>query len=84
IVTVNDVNYRTKTDADGNYALNYTVRKVGTNNVTVSFAGNSVYNNVSTSGTFTVDKKDTLITLDDIASAEYSDRIIISGTFTRS
>ncbi|RAP50111.1 MAG: hypothetical protein BZ136_02085, partial [Methanosphaera sp. rholeuAM74] len=84
VVTVNGVDYNAVTDASGNYAVNYTVTKVGTNNVTATFDGDSVYNSASTSATFTVDIKDTVITLDDIASVEYSDIITISGTFTRS
>ncbi|RAP49077.1 MAG: hypothetical protein BZ136_03865 [Methanosphaera sp. rholeuAM74] len=81
---INNVSYRTKTDRNGNYALNYTATKVGTNNVTASFGGNSVYNGADTSATFTVGKKDTIIVLDDVSGAEYSDRITIGGRFTRS
>ncbi|RAP44537.1 MAG: hypothetical protein BZ136_08780, partial [Methanosphaera sp. rholeuAM74] len=84
IITINGVNYRTKTDENGNYALNYTVTKVGVNNITATFAGNSVYNSVNMSKTFTVNKKDTIVTLDDIPNTEISNTITLTGTFTRS
>ncbi|RAP50357.1 MAG: hypothetical protein BZ136_01500, partial [Methanosphaera sp. rholeuAM74] len=83
-LTVNGIKYTTKTDANGVYALNYTATKVGTNNVTASFGGNSAYNNANVSKTFTVDKKYTKITLDDITATQYSDRITITGKLTRS
>ncbi|RAP43712.1 MAG: hypothetical protein BZ136_09430 [Methanosphaera sp. rholeuAM74] len=84
VVFINGVNYTTKTDANGNYALNYTATRVGTNNVAAWFAGNSVYNEVDTSRTFTVSKKDTSITLNYIADTPYSDKVTITGKFTRS
>ena len=84
VLTVNGAKYNTKTDANGNYALNYTATKVGTNNITAIFNGNSVYNSVNTSKTFTVNKKDTSITLNYIPSTQYSEKVTISGGFTRS
>ncbi|RAP50556.1 MAG: hypothetical protein BZ136_01105 [Methanosphaera sp. rholeuAM74] len=84
VLTVNGARYTVKTDANGNFAINYTLTKVGTNNITAAFNGNSVYNAVNASKTFEVGKKDTVITVDDISGAEYSDKITIGGRFTRS
>jgi len=84
VVKVNGVNYTAKTDANGSYSVNYTVTKVGTNNVTAIFAGNSVYNAKNVSKTFVVNKKDTTITLNNIATTQYSDKITITGKLTRS
>ncbi|RAP44244.1 MAG: hypothetical protein BZ136_09015, partial [Methanosphaera sp. rholeuAM74] len=83
-VKINGANYTAKTDANGSYSVNYTATKVGTNNVTATFAGNSVYNPVNTTKTFTVNKKDTKITLNNIATTQYSNKITITGKLTRS
>ncbi|RAP50119.1 MAG: hypothetical protein BZ136_02010, partial [Methanosphaera sp. rholeuAM74] len=50
---------------------------------TAKFNGNSVYNSVNASMTFTVVKKDTVIILDDISGFEYYELRRISGRFTR-
>ena len=55
-VTINGKKYTTKTDTDGKYTLTYKTTTVGTNNVTVSYAGNTRYVRASTSKTFTVVK----------------------------
>ncbi|RAP49756.1 MAG: hypothetical protein BZ136_02865, partial [Methanosphaera sp. rholeuAM74] len=54
VLMINGVQYNAKTDASGNYAINYTATQVGTNNITVTFKGNSVYNLSNVTKTFTV------------------------------
>lgn len=80
---INDKTVTTKTNNAGVYNYKYMTEKVGNNNVTVSFAGNTYYKPASTKTTFDVTKQKTDITLNSIKAA-YSDNITISGKLTDS
>ena len=84
VVTVNGVSHNVKSDGEGYYSYSFTATKVGVNNVVVSFAGNSVYNAVNAASTFTVGKKETVMTIDPISTKQYMDDVVINGRFTRS
>ena len=57
-LSINGVNYHVKTDVNGYYSYLYTANKVGLNNITARFNGNSVYNYDDISNSFIVVKQD--------------------------
>ena len=60
-VTVNGEKYNTTTNKLGEYTLSYTTTSSGLNNITVEYAGNTIYNPTSNKTNFTVNKKDIVI-----------------------
>ena len=68
-ININGKNYSTRTDTEGNFYYQYKTEKTGTNNITISFKGTEYYSPVSTSKTFTVNKKDVGILIDPITTA---------------
>lgn len=88
-LNINGKNYYTKTDDYGHYAYDYKTNKIGINNVTVSFPGNKRYKSQSSSSTFIVTPKDTILTINpDYESNPISDNehstMTIYGMFTDS
>ena len=55
-ITINGKKYTTKSDTNGTFIYNYKTNTVGTNNVTVSYAGNTKYKATTAKTTFTVVK----------------------------
>jgi hypothetical protein len=82
-VTVNGVKSTVKTGADGRFTLTKLANVLGTNNVTLSFAGNSMYLGSTNSTTFTVVPMDTVIAINPIGSIETNTVVTISGTFMK-
>ena len=83
-ITINNKNYTTKSDANGTFTFNYKTITPGTNNVTVSYAGNAKYKATSTKTTFTVTQKATKIIINKIKNTQYTDNATITGTFKSS
>jgi hypothetical protein len=54
---------------------------MGKNNISVSYPGSTKYNGDEATTTFTVDKQDTLLTIDEISGIQYLDYVTINGTF---
>ena len=59
----------------------YKAITMGENNITVTYAGNARYNAAEATTTFTVDKKDTVMTVDAIADVNKGDSVTVTGTF---
>ena len=82
-VTVNGNAHHAKTNSDGHYTLTVKANTVGTNNVTVGYAGNAKYNKYTSDlVTFNVIKSDCIVTIDTINDAVYKDNVTITGRFT--
>lgn len=63
-LNINGKNYYTKTDREGYYYFDkYKSNQLGINNVTVSYSGNTKYDAQSSSSTFIVTPKDTILTI---------------------
>ena len=58
VVTINGKKYNTTTNKAGEYSLTYTTVTSGINNITVEYAGNTIYNPANNKTNFTVNKKD--------------------------
>ena len=89
VVNINGNKYYAKTNNDGYFSYNYKTTKTGTNNVTVSYPGNTKFKSASLTKTFNVKNKITTtkatrITLYSIDTTQYSDYATISGYFTDS
>lgn len=82
LVTFNGAKKTVKTNNKGVYAYNVAARKIGTNNVTVSFAGNTKYKSSTTKTTFKVDKRPTKFTVSKINQTVYNNKVTIAGKFT--
>lgn len=80
-IKINNVNYYSKTDNEGVFAFDYQTRTVGVNNITVSYPGNQKYSGDSFSSTFNVIPKATSISINDIKPAQYTDTIIVTGSY---
>ena len=81
-LTINGKTSTVKTDADGIFTTTYKATQVGENNITASYKGSTKYNGCNVSSTFTVNKKDTQLTINKISTAKYNDKITITGKFT--
>jgi len=71
-----------KTDDNGYYKYNYKTSKIGINNVSVSYPGNAHYQQANTKTSFTVTKKTTILTLNNITNVQFSENVVISGRYT--
>jgi hypothetical protein len=79
-IKVNSKTYKAKTDKNGVYVLKLRATEMDTNNVTVSYAGNTKYNKATAKTTFKVSKQDLIIGFN---SVTYSNgKVTVSGTFT--
>ncbi|RAP51225.1 MAG: hypothetical protein BZ138_05705 [Methanosphaera sp. rholeuAM270] len=81
-LNVNNQNRTVRTDSNGAFSYSFKALKFGENKIIVSYAGNAIYNSSSSSKTFNVIQKDTKISLSDIASVQYTDNVVISGTLS--
>ncbi len=81
-LTINGETTTVKTDNAGKFSTIYNATLMGENTITAAYSGNAKYNGCTVTSTFTVEKKDTQITIEDIAAAKYNDKIIITGKFT--
>ena len=79
-VKVNGKSVSVKTAKDGSFKYTTTATAMGTNNVTVTYAGNTKYNKVTKKATFKVVKQDLVLTVDRVAaSVKFKDDLAISG-----
>lgn len=81
-ININSEKFTTTTDANGYYNYTYKTSKVGKNNVTVSYPGNTRYNGTDISKTFNVTRKSTKITLNKIQDTNNGANVVISGKYT--
>lgn len=79
---VNNKIINVKTDNKGEYSITYLAKRVGTNNLTVSYKGSSVCLANSTSTSFNINRKMVKIVLDPIANVKFKEDNTISGKFT--
>jgi TolA-binding protein len=80
-ITINGQTSKVKTDDKGRFSIEYKATNVGENNITISYPGSKKFNGAELTTTFTVDKQDTVLTLNDVSSVQYSDNVTITGTF---
>ena len=66
-ITVNGQTFTTQAK-NGQYTLTLQANKTGTNNITIIYPGNSIYQNASTTTTFKVNKQTTAITINPVKS----------------
>ncbi|MBE6486926.1 MAG: hypothetical protein E7Z85_08820 [Methanosphaera stadtmanae] len=82
-LNINGIKYTTKTDANGEFTLNYQTRTVGENKIIVSYPGNIRYKAATTESTFNVISKATLLKLNVYNDfVQYTDYNEIWGIFT--
>ena len=79
---VNGVKYFARTDKNGVYTLSVLVTKVGVNNLTAGYAGNTKYNEYNINTTFNVGKQDVIVTYDTITEVKVGTNVTITGKFT--
>ena len=80
-INLNGKTVTVKTGKGGAFTYTTKATKVGTNNVTVSYAGNNNYGKVTNKTTFKVVKQNLKITLKKIANVAYKNSVTIKGTF---
>ena len=78
-VQINGQVYYAKTNSKGIWTLSAKVTKAGENTVTAAYGGSANYNSYSTDTTFTADKQDLDITVDDVSFTE--NNFTLSGVF---
>ena len=81
IITVNGVRYINNTNAYGIFTFTFRTNKLGENNVSVSYPGNSRYKGANDSTTFNVTRKDTHFIFDMSSQVQYTDNITIIGKY---
>ncbi|MBE6486673.1 MAG: hypothetical protein E7Z85_07540 [Methanosphaera stadtmanae] len=78
-LTIGDVEFNVITVNDGLFNYTMLIRSLGEQSVTARFAGTDKYNASQTSQTFTVNKKESKITINNIASVTCNDNVTITG-----
>ena len=81
-VSFNDKDQQVKTDYEGVFTTTAKVTTVGINEVTVTFVGNETIIGASTTTTFTANKRDIQIIVDELTQVYYRDNITIIGKLT--
>ena len=81
-IFVNGVKYYAKTDSTGKYSLSVLVTKVGVNNLSVGYSGNTKYNAYEVNSTFTVGKQNVIVTYNKISDVKKGKNVTITGKFT--
>ncbi|RAP48975.1 MAG: hypothetical protein BZ138_08455, partial [Methanosphaera sp. rholeuAM270] len=80
-ITINGKTVKVKTTNGGMFTYTAKATSVGTNNVTVTYAGNNNYNKVTQKATFKVVKQDLIVTIDNIDPVRFKENVTISGRF---
>ncbi|RAP51150.1 MAG: hypothetical protein BZ138_05830 [Methanosphaera sp. rholeuAM270] len=80
-VNINGKIYAIKTNTKGIYTFTKKAGNIGTNNVTVSYAGNTKYIGNTTKATFKVTKQNLKITVNAIKVIGYGSNVTITGKF---
>ena len=78
-IKINNKEYNVTTDNNGKFTKTIVSSVVGTNNVTVSYAGSDSYNSSTNKTTFKVEKLGTKLSLDKISDSKVGDGINIKG-----
>ena len=79
-IQINSKTVNVKTDNDGLFTYKTTTTSMGTNNVTITYAGNSYYNKVSKKTTFKVNKQNLLLIVDHVSNGlKYKDSLVVGG-----
>ena len=78
-LTINGARATVKTDENGVFTYEYTVTKVGVNNITASYLGANRYSASNTSTTVKVNKAGTQITLNPIKTVTQKTNVDIKG-----
>ena len=71
-----------KTNQNGIYNCIYTTTTMGVNNITSIFRGNEKYTNTSGKKSFTIQQRNTKLTINPIQNLYYNDKYTITGKFT--
>lgn len=82
VLTVNNAKKTLKTDSKGIFRHIVKASRIGTNNVTVTYAGNTKYSKVTAKTTFKVTPKTTKITITKIAKTKLGKTVTITGKCT--
>ena len=82
IITVNGVKYSNYTNSYGIFTYTLRTNKLGENNVTVAYPGNSRFKGANDSTIFNVTRKDTKFTLNVPSQVQYLDNVTITGQYT--
>ena len=67
--------YLAKTDKNGKYNLSVLVTKVGVNNLSVGYSGNTKYNAYEVNSTFTVGKQNVIVTYNKISDVKKGNNV---------
>ena len=82
IIKVNNDYYNTQTTQYGNYKIYVTATIAGQNNITARYLGSNIYMGDINQTTFTVNKKDTVLTLGSTKNVILGNNICIFGKLT--
>ena len=82
LITINNNQYNTTTNNKGEYNITKNATKVGINNITLTYNGNTNYNEYKTTTTANVEKQDITITYNPIQNTKYKENITIIGNIT--
>ncbi|RAP51993.1 MAG: hypothetical protein BZ138_03935, partial [Methanosphaera sp. rholeuAM270] len=80
-LTLNNKTVNIKTAKGGKFTYTTKATTMGTNNVTVSYKGNSNYGKVTAKTTFKVVKQNLTVKINKISSVVYKNNVTVSGTF---
>ena len=80
IITINGVQNKVTTNDNGEYTLTTNINKVGQSTATITYNGNTNYNPTSTTTIITINKQDTLVTINKIPATKYTESVTITGT----
>ena len=81
-ITLNDKEYTAKTSTTGNFEIKIAAKTVGSNNLTINYAGNNAYTPIDYKTQVNVTKSPTKITINKITQRTYNDQVTITGKFT--
>jgi len=83
LITINGQTYKNSTDANGIYMYSYKTTTIGTNNVSVSYPGNSRYTGATAKTTFQViGKIATKFTVNSVGTVQKGSVVTITGKYT--
>ena len=82
IISINNNQYNTTTNDKGEYIITKTATRVGINNITLIYNGNTNYNEYEISTTVNVEKQDIIITYNPIQDTKYKENLTITGKIT--
>ena len=81
-LNINKKTVSVKTNTKGVYKYTYKVTIVGTNNITVTYAGNNNYNKITTKTTVKIIKQTTKITVTATKQVKYGNNVTVTGKLT--